>query len=229
MKRVVEPELMEDENQAKAYAEADFSLSDHLFVESLKRHLCGFGKDIDAGTLFLDLGCGPGNIAERISTTWPDSRVCGIDGSEPMLCLARKRQREKKISKNNLSYKALNIKGLVNPLNEFTYSANVLVSNSLLHHLHDPGCLWLAIKNVCVPGAMVQIRDLRRPQSKNEAIALQQKYLSEAPDVLIRDYLASLQAAFTVDEVQIQLQEADLVNLSVSEIEDRYLEVIGTL
>jgi hypothetical protein len=48
--------------------------------------------------------------------------------------------------------------------------------------------------------------------------------------VLQRDYLASLHAAFTPEEVQQQLQEAGLADqLQVAALEDRYLEVWGQL
>ena len=37
MKRTLEPELMDDEQQSAAYAEADFSTSNQFFVDSLVR------------------------------------------------------------------------------------------------------------------------------------------------------------------------------------------------
>ena len=56
---------------------------------------------------------------------------------------------------------------------------------------------------------------------------LQQRHLPDAPDVLIRDFLASLAAAFTPEEVKTQLQEARLTALTVEEEGDRYLVVSG--
>ena len=63
----------------------------------------------------------------------------------------------------------------------------------------------------------------------DEAINLQREYLSEAPSVLKNDFLASLRAAFTIQEVENQLIRAGLRNLSVSAIGDRYLEVVGII
>jgi trans-aconitate 2-methyltransferase len=80
------------------------------------------------------------------------------------------------------------------------------------------------------PGARVYVKDLRRPASPEAAIALQRRYLADAPPVLQRDYIASLHAAFTPEEVQQQLQEAGLADqLQVAALEDRYLEVWGQL
>ena len=53
--------------------------------------------------------------------------------------------------------------------------------------------------------------------------------MQEAPSILIRDYLASLHAAFTLEEVQSQLVHAGLDHLHVIEVEDRYLDVFGTI
>jgi hypothetical protein len=79
------------------------------------------------------------------------------------------------------------------------------------------------------PGAVVLHRDLRRPASAQEALALRERYLPEAPDVLRRDYLASLHAAFTVEEVRAQLDQLGLSALRVEAVADRYLEVTGRL
>jgi hypothetical protein len=47
--------------------------------------------------------------------------------------------------------------------------------------------------------------------------------------VLKRDYEASLRAAFSAEDVQQQLQKAQLSQLMVMEREDRYLTVWGQL
>ena len=72
-------------------------------------------------------------------------------------------------------------------------------------------------------------RDLRRPASGDAARGLLERYAIDAPEVLRRDYLASLHAAFTAAEVRNQLEAAGLDGLSVVEVEDRYLEISGRL
>ena len=108
------------------------------------------------------------------------------------------------------------------------YSA--VISNSLLHHLHDPAVLWQSVRALGMSGAAVYIKDLRRPVSEEEVHALKDRYLRDAPEVLQRDYVASLHAAFTVEEVGEQLLHAGLADqLSVASVEDRYLEIWGHL
>jgi hypothetical protein len=59
---------------------------------------------------------------------------------------------------------------------------------------------------------------------------LLERHASGAPEVLQHDYLASLHAAFTPEEVAQQVQAADLAReLQVAPLEDRYVEVWGRL
>ena len=86
MDRTAEPELMRDEQQAQAYARADFEEPHNLFVTLLKErlpHLPPHGRA-------LDLGCGPGDISRRIARAFPDWSVDGVDGSPAMLELGRR-------------------------------------------------------------------------------------------------------------------------------------------
>ena len=107
--------------------------------------------------------------------------------------------------------------------------ASVIVSNSFLHHLHNPQSLWMAVKQIAEPNALILHRDLRRPFNEQEVDALCALYVSHAPTILQRDFRASLIAAFTTDEVRDQLDEAGLGHFTVTEIGDRYLEVCGQM
>jgi hypothetical protein len=73
------------------------------------------------------------------------------------------------------------------------------------------------------------VRDLRRPASAGELEALVALHAATAPAVLRRDYTLSLRAAFRADEVRTQLQTAGLSELTVRDVGDRYLEVVGRL
>ena len=229
VQRFPEPELMNDPLQAKAYADADFSCGDDAFVSRLQQYLVSLNKLPVAGSLIVDLGCGPGNISERLIRHWPLAKVLGIDGAQAMLDQARHRQSELSVGLQGLSYRCMNLSSVVKGSNNLCSSATLVVSNSLLHHLHNPDYLWKAIKHLAAPGAFVFHRDLRRPASSEKAIELQDKYMQNAQSILIRDYLASLHAAFTIEEVQLQLHRAGLDYLKVLEIDDRYLEVFGTM
>jgi len=108
-------------------------------------------------------------------------------------------------------------------------ACSAVLSNSLLHHLHDPQVLWRSLRLCGAPGTRVYIKDLRRPATPEAAEQLRERYLFDAPEVLQQDYLASLHAAFRVEEVREQLQQAGLSCLQVAPLDDRYLEVWGEL
>jgi trans-aconitate 2-methyltransferase len=220
MQRTPEPELMDGEEQALAYAAADFSAGDQALIERL---LELFPQGL--GEVLLDLGCGPGNISFLLARQFPGAQVVGVDGAAAMLHLAEQALAGEPALQQRLRFEQ---RCLPDPSLAGGYSA--LVSNSLLHHLHDPQVLWQAVLQLASPGARVYVKDLRRPASPEAAIALQRRYLADAPPVLQRDYIASLHAAFTPEEVQQQLQEAGLADqLQVAALEDRYLEVWGQL
>ncbi len=229
MKRLPEPELMQNPLQVQAYSEADFSNSDALLIRRIEEYLLVKGKQIDSKSLIIDLGCGPGNITELLSRSWPSVRVFGIDGSGPMLAEARNRKDRRKSFNDlrNVSYFCWNLLSIADGTINFKGTGDLIVSNSLLHHFHDPSQFWKALKSMSSKGSITFHRDLRRPSSMDEAKALQKMYLPDSPEVLINDYLASLQAAFTVEEVKTQLHIEGLDHLSVYEVEDRYLEVVG--
>lgn len=229
MQRVPEPELMDEAFQVKAYAAADFSDGDHALIADLADYLCSVNQIPHQGSMIIDIGCGPGNISEGLARYWPDSTVVGIDGSEAMLAVAKDRQQKASPDLKRLSYRCLNISAMASSAFALASNAHLIVSNSLIHHLHNPDQLWMAIKNLAAPGAVVFHRDLRRPSTSEQAAALQLKHLPHAPAVLIKDYLASLHAAFTVEEIRAQLVLEGLDHLKVVEIEDRYLQVSGRL
>ena len=85
MERVAEPELMDDEAQAQAYAAADFAEPHDRFVSLLRETLPALAPRGCA----LDLGCGPADVTLRFARAFPGWRVDGIDGSAAMLNLGR--------------------------------------------------------------------------------------------------------------------------------------------
>ena len=223
MQRLPEPELMTGLEQARAYAAADFSSSDQAFMERL-RQLFPDGL----GQRLVDLGCGPGNISFRLACADPAAAVLAVDGAPAMLDLAREQLQGALRHQPQLAARLRFVEAVL-PDPTLPGGASAVLSNSLLHHLHDPQVLWGSLRPLAAPGAAVYVKDLRRPACLADAEALRALHLADAPPVLQRDYLASLQAAFTPEEVSAQLSAAGLGCLQVAALEDRYLEVWGRL
>lgn len=218
MERICEPELMEAVDQAQAYAAADFSDSDQA---AMARIFSLTEVEILApGPLrIVDLGCGPGNITIPLAARYPEAEVVGLDGSAAMLAEVPRHG-----AAGRPTFRLGQLPDLPTDLGRF----DLVVSNSLLHHLHDPGVLWRSVLRLAAPGAAVYVRDLRRPDDAGGVEELVKRHAAEAPEVLQRDYRASLHAAFRPEEVEQQLVEAGL-DLQVQSVEDRYLEVWGSI
>ena len=220
MQRIPEPELMTAHEQVDAYADADFSSGDSRTVALVEQLLDETGP-LPKDPVIVDLGCGPGNITIRLAELLPNAQVIGIDGSEPMLAVAK--QRAIRIS-NNLKFIRLQLHDIEVELKDL---ADLVVSNSLLHHLKKPDLLWSVTQSIAKPGCRVLHRDLRRPTSLAEVHRLQQQHLPNAPSVLIQDFTASLVAAYTTDEVDQQLRRAEMNRAKAWSEDDRYLVVSG--
>lgn len=220
MQRVPEPELMEDEAQARAYAEADFSEPHSMFIR-----LCAeawAGRDL-RGRL-LDLGCGAADISVRMAGAFPRVVIDGVDGSEAMLRCGRDR-----ITRAGLAHRVQlwNVRLPATALPHRDYAA--IISNSLLHHLNDPGVLWRSVTAWGRRGALVFVMDLVRPESPERARQLVARHAGREPEILRHDFQASLAAAYRVEEVRAQLDEAGLGGFSVRAVSDRHLAVSGIL
>lgn len=230
MQRVPEPELMEEAAQVRAYAEADFSAGDGAVVERLAGLAATAGVGLERpGALLVDLGCGPGNISVRLLERYPAARVVGVDGAAAMLQVAEQRRDALGAAGSRLSFACHTLPSAALERGELAGRCTALVSNSLLHHLHEPAVLWRTVRALAGPGALFYLKDLRRPATPAAAESLLALHLPDAPAVLQRDYLASLHAAFTPAEVEAQLQQARLGTLQVAPLDDRYLEVWGQL
>jgi len=232
MQRSVEPELMDDPLQVQAYAQADFRATDQALVDRLVE-LFGESLGDGPGPRLVDLGCGPGNISFRLAERFPQTSVLGLDGAAAMLEVAQQELAQRVLGCPGLADRLRFAQVLLGPETLPYGGFTAVVSNSLLHHLHDPQALWRHLRPLAAPGAAIYIKDLRRPATPEAALALQQLHLTSAPAVLQRDYLASLHAAFEPTEVEAQLRVAGLPvgehGLRVAALDDRYLEVWGRL
>ena len=144
MKRTAEPELMNDRTQAEAYANADFEEVHGQIVQAFDHYFPG----VELEGKILDLGCGPGDIAFRFATRFPNSTVVGVDGSDEMIRLAN----ERKARETRLQDRVAFVEGIIPgaPIPAGPFSA--VISNSLLHHLHAPEVLWQTVLQCAAPG-----------------------------------------------------------------------------
>jgi len=210
---------MEQAESALAYARADFSEPNGRLCAEL-----GARFELPSGARVLDLGCGPADIPLRLARARGDLLIDAVDGSEAMLLHAREA-----VDAAGMGARVQLHRGLIPGLPLIEQSYDSVISNSLLHHLHDPAVLWREIRRLARPGAALCVMDLFRPQSAQDVSALVQLHAADAPAVLRRDFEASLYAAFRPAEVRQQLAEAALSHLRVDVLTDRHMLISGEL
>ena len=221
MDRTVEPELMNDEKQSLAYAQANFDEPNAHFINLFQET---FGHNLKGHV--LDIGCGNADITIRFAKAYPDCMIDGIDGSASMLSFGRKALSNEPV---NIQNKILLIKGIVPNIKLHHLDYDVIISNSLLHHLHNPDVLWQFIKSYGTKGTKIFVGDLLRPSSPEKAREIVALYAKNEPEILQRDFYNSLLAAFKISEIEEQLKLAQIDNLSVTQISDRHVLISGFL
>jgi ubiquinone/menaquinone biosynthesis C-methylase UbiE len=220
MQRITEPELMNDEAQALAYAQADFNEPHDMFIQAFKDTF----PEVEVSNYILDLGCGPADISIRFAQAYPDCEIDGLDGATRMLA-----QGKLAIQKAQLQDRIHLIEGVLPGANLPRDNYDVIISNSLLHHLHQPDVLWESIKQFGMPGSRVFIMDLMRPETEKVARELVDIYAGNEPQVLREDFYHSLCAALLPEEIRSQLALAGLSHFEVKILSDRHVLVFGAL
>jgi ubiquinone/menaquinone biosynthesis C-methylase UbiE len=215
MDRILESELMDDERQSIAYAKADFSTSNQLFVDSL---IHDFPADLHS---VADIGCGPGDVVIRLARTVPGLHITAIDGSAPMIALARDA-----IRAAGLEDRVTLVRGQIPGASLEDHAYDAILSKDLLHHLPDPSVLWREARRLGRSGAVVYVMDLIRPSSPADARRIVDSVAASEDPILREDFYNSLCAAFTIDEVREQLAAAGL-GLAVVKVNDRHMLISG--
>ena len=213
MNRIVEQEVMDTAEAAEAYDAMAHGEVDNAFVE---RVLALGAKDGH----FLDVGTGPAQIPILLAQRCPDIRITAIDLSKEMLNIAKRHVAAAELAAR-ITLEHVDAKALPYPDNTF----DGLISNSIVHHIHDSLRALQEMSRVVKPGGLVLIRDLVRPETPEEAQAFVDKYAAEDTPYQQKLYYDSFLAAFTIAEVNEMLEEMDLPGAVVVQSTDRHWSV----
>ena len=229
MERTVEPELMERKEQVISYATADFSEGENNLINQIDYYLIKNDINLNKRELIVDLGCGPGNISEKLSMKWPKALVIGIDGSKEMIRVA---ELNKTTSLNsgrlkNLSYICADIKTLKPSDISQKKNISLLVSNSLIHHITYLDDFFNCLERLSSNQTINFHKDLKRPNDEKLALELKEKCAEKYNDILTNDYYASLRASYTSKELKNFIFKSELSSLEVFEEGDQYLVIYG--
>ena len=213
MERILEPEVMDTAEAAEAYDAMAHGEVDNAFVERVVALGAKTGH-------FLDVGTGPAQIPILLAQRCPDIHLTAIDLSEEMLKIAKRHVAAAELAER-ITLEHVDAKTLPYPDNTF----DGLISNSIVHHIHDSLRALKEMSRVVKPGGLVLIRDLVRPETPEAAQVFVDKYAAEDTPYQQQLYYDSFLAAFTIAEVNEMLAQMDLPGAVVVQSTDRHWSV----
>jgi ubiquinone/menaquinone biosynthesis C-methylase UbiE len=208
MNRILEPEVMDTWLEATAYDAMDF--------ESVNTAFATDAIDLDPHAIkILDVGTGTARIPILMCQQRPQYLITGIDLAQSMLIIGQRNVEEAGLNQR-IRLERVDSKRMPYPDLEF----DMLVSNSLVHHLPDPLSFFQEIERLVRPGGALLIRDLIRPENGtvvNELVAKIGEEYDAHQQQLFRD---SLNAALTLVEVQELIDRVGLEQVKLSQSSD---------
>ena len=213
MHRIVEQEVMDTAEAAEAYDAMEHGEVDNAFVERVLALGAKSGH-------FLDVGTGPAQIPILLAQRCPDIRITAIDLSKEMLKIAKRHIAIAALT-SRITLEQVDAKALPYPDNTF----DGIISNSIVHHIHDSLRAMQEMSRVVKPGGLVLIRDLVRPETPEAAQAFVDTYAAEDTPYQQKLYYDSFLAAFTIAEVNEMLTQMDLQGAVVVQSSDRHWSV----
>lgn len=210
LRRVLEPEVMDTAEEARDYDAMDHATVNRAFVDDL---LAG---GVVRGDV-IDLGTGTAQIPILLCQTVEECRVMAIDLSVAMLDLARLNIEVNSLI-DRISLAQIDSKNLLYDDDQF----DVVMSNSIVHHIPDPRVVLSEAVRVARPGGRLFFRDLLRPGDDATVDHLVANYAAEADAHQRRMFDDSLRAALSLDEIRELVTALGFSPDSVAATSDRH-------
>jgi len=210
--RVPEPEVMDDSGEVEAYssaaAQSYLDAIDNTFVEHALRLVngCERGQAIDIGT-------GPGQIVIKLAQRLPKWKFVGADRSANMIAQANANLTAADGGlADRVAFQVADGNRLPFPNKNF----DLILCNSVLHHLAEPGNLLAEMERLSSSGGAILLRDLRRPGlfAYPWHVRWHGRHYAGTMRQLYRE---SVRSAYTVAEVQRLLDSTRLTDARVFE------------
>lgn len=213
--RVLEPEVMDTQDEAESYAAMDHREGNAAFVD---RAIELAGGEL-AGWA-LDLGTGPGDIPLMLCDRATRVKIVGVDLSWQMLRLAEQ-QRRTAACRDRVIFQLADVKAL--PFADGSFDA--VISNTILHHIPEPLLMLREARRVLRPGGVLLIRDLFRPDTSQRLQELVEQHAGDCTADQQRMFAASLHAALTPGELREIAEKAGLRDAEIVIDSDRHVSL----
>jgi ubiquinone/menaquinone biosynthesis C-methylase UbiE len=214
MERVLEPEVMDSWLEATAYDAMDFAEVNRAFAEEAIA-LDPFAVKI------LDAGTGTAKIPILMCQTRSQYLITAVDLAQSMLIVGRRNVEEAGLLQR-IRLEKVDSKKMPYPDIEF----DMIISNSLVHHLPDPLPFFQEVNRLIKPGGKILLRDLMRPKTDAEVEELVHSIGSAYDRHQKQLFHDSLKAALTLEEVQQLIDRVNLKNVKLYQSSDRHWTVV---
>lgn len=208
--RVLEPEVMDDLDEARAYDAMDHAAVNAAFVDDL----LASGADTSRA---LDVGTGTARVPIALVSRRPGARVVAVDLAESMLAVARDNVRAAGLG-GAIELVLGDAKRLAFGDGAFA----TVMSNSVVHHAPSPAALFGELARVTAPGGALFVRDLLRPSDHGALDALVARHTARDTAEQRRLFGDSLRAALTLDEVRACVAPLGIEPGAVTRTSDRH-------
>lgn len=216
MQRELEPELMDTVDEAVAYDAMDHRAPNTAFVDRLIELL----PAADQRLRVLDLGTGNGLIPLMLVDRMPGVEVVGTDLAKHMLAVAERRRADSP-HRDRLRFEIADVKAL--PFDDGAF--DVVMSNTILHHIPEPRAFLREAWRVLRPGGVLLIRDLFRPADDDAVEQLVQTHAGDESADAQQLFRQSLKAALTPDELRAMVDELGWANVEITIDSDRHVSI----
>ena len=237
--RILEPEVMDSPQEAADYDSMDHREVNERFVTDLLEALAakgsGFGVQGSEGQStaidpdprtpnpepscidILDLGAGTALIPIELCRRHSDCRVMAADAAVSMLELARYNLEVENLT-HRIELAHVDAKRLPFPDGMF----DVVMSNSIVHHIPEPIHVLREAVRVTAPGGLLFFRDLLRPESKDHIEQLVGTYTAGANERQQRMFAESLHAALSHADIRTLVADLGFAPETVQATSDRH-------
>jgi ubiquinone/menaquinone biosynthesis C-methylase UbiE len=190
LSRILEPEVMDTPEEARDYDAMDHSTVNRVFVADFLAVWAGSGRVLDVGT-------GTAQIPIELCRQNASVSVVAIDLAEEMLRVGRQNVRhagfESRITLERRDAKQM-------PYERGSFAA--VISNSIIHHIPEPGAVIGEMVRVVKPGGTIFVRDLLRPTDLPTLKHIVATYAGDANAHQQKMFAESLHAALSLQEIR---------------------------
>jgi ubiquinone/menaquinone biosynthesis C-methylase UbiE len=202
LNRVLEPELMDSEEDAREYDAMDHSKVNAQFVTDLLAAVSDWSLQQPVHPeseplQVLDLGAGTAQIPIELARRAPNLQITALDAAECMLTVARMN-----VANAGFTNRIDVLRADAKQLPFASASFPVVISNSIFHHTAEPKSTIAEAIRVCAPTGLLFHRDLARPVADEYLVKLVDNYARTATSYQRKLFADSLRAALTLEEMR---------------------------